>query len=130
MWRHKAIRQLAALLVRPFKAAAEPNYSYSAKSFLYVPEEVWRAYEEACRVLHISPAGSATISRRCLQLLLMSLGHNQRTLYKQIRSAADTDRQSAMIGTHGTYADMIRYIGNLAAHPSSVNGKLEPIEID
>lgn len=35
-----------------------------------------------------------------------------------------------MIGTYGAYADMIRYIGNLAAHPSSVNGKFDPIEIE
>lgn len=104
--------------------------SYTPRDFLYVPHDVWRAYEEACKILPVSPAGSAVISRRCLEHLLLSLGHNQRSLTKQIRSANMIDRPSRMSGPHTAYADMIRCIGNLAAHPFMLSRGLVSFEIE
>lgn len=116
------LSKLAILLARPFKANNNLDYSYSPKDFLYVPHDIWRVYEQACKILPVSPVGSAIVSRRCLESLLTSLGHTQRSLSEQIKSATRTNRQSAITGAHTAYADMIRYIGNLAAHPSMVSG--------
>ncbi|MBZ9736892.1 MULTISPECIES: DUF4145 domain-containing protein [unclassified Mesorhizobium] len=106
------------------------DYSYTPRDFLYVPHDVWRTYEDACKILPVSPAGSAVISRRCLEDLLLSLGHTQRSLAKQIRSATKTDRPGGMAGTYTAYADMIRCIGNLAAHPFMTSNGLRSFEVE
>ena len=49
-----------------------------------VPPHIKEDYEEACRVLPISPKASATLSRRCLQVLLREQGYTQRNLVDQI----------------------------------------------
>jgi hypothetical protein len=48
----------------------------------------------------------------------MSVGHRQRNLPDQIKSAARSYRRTAAIHPPLAYSDMIRIIGNLAAHPS------------
>lgn len=118
---------------------AEGNYGIESEILIYpirtkfskvdnVPAEYIEDYEEALKVLSISPKASAALSRRLLQMILREeYKIKKRTLSDEIQAFIDLDG----IPSHLTNAvDAIRMIGNLAAHPEkdSNTGKIVNVE--
>lgn len=92
-------------------------------------KDIVEDYEEACKVLSLSPKASAALSRRCLQHLLRSKANTtERDLSKQIQEVID----SGKLPSHLTDSiDAIRNIGNFAAHPikDKSTGEILPVEV-
>jgi len=88
------------------------------REYLYAPDEIWKDYAEACRVLAKSPNAAAMLVRRCLEKLLKVMGYDQRTLEKQISrfEAELSSPNGQIIGSLGLSAYIIRKLGNLSAH--------------
>lgn len=78
-----------------------------------VPARIAMDYREAVAVLPASPSASAALSRRCLQGMLRAQGFEQKSLADQIAAAIPTLPKYLQ---HDV--DVIRVIGNNAAHPS------------
>jgi len=79
----------------------------------YIPAAIRQDYEEACKILTLSPTASATLSRRCLQGMIRDFhGETKDRLIDEINAiedkvdpltweAIDALRQIANIGAHG-----------------------------
>jgi len=77
-----------------------------------VPPSIREDFIEAAAVVPISEKASAALSRRCLQNLLTDQGYTKRDLSDQIDDALrDLPKRI------GENIDIIRNIGNFAAHP-------------
>ena len=92
----------------------EPEFSYIHYPD-YIPEQVRQDYEEACKIVSLSPKASATLSRRCLQGMIRDF-HNitRKNLVDEInaiKSDLGTDIFNAL--------HSLRSIGNIGAHPES-----------
>ena len=79
-----------------------------------VPATIKTDYDEAALILSLSPKGSAAISRRCLETVLVSAG--QATPEKKLSQQIDQVR-SQLPGYLVKMLDQVRTIGNFAAHP-------------
>lgn len=78
----------------------------------YIPTSIKEDYEEAYRIVNLSPKASATLSRRCLQGMISDFwGINERTLYKSIDKLKDKIPSSQWEAV-----DSVRKIGNIGAH--------------
>jgi hypothetical protein len=90
-----------------------------------VPPAIAQDYQEATLVLTLSPKASAALSRRCLQNLLTDRGFMERDLFKQIDQAIPT-----LPGWIADNLDVVRVVGNLAAHPSKskITGEIVDVE--
>jgi len=78
-----------------------------------VPATIKIDYEEAAMVLPLSPKGSAAISRRCLQTVLVDAGKaTKKNLSDQIDEV--TPKLPAYLEK---VLDQVRVIGNFSAHP-------------
>jgi len=117
----------------------EGNFGIESETLIYpnrtkfsqidnVPGIYIEDYEEALKVLSISPKASAALSRRLLQMILREeYKIKKRTLSDEIEAFINLDG----IPSHLTNAvDAIRMIGNLAAHPekNSDTGKIVNVE--
>lgn len=93
-----------------------------------VPPQIAEDYIEACKVLSLSPKASAALSRRCLQNLLRDatiVEHGN--LYNEIQGVID----SGILPTHLVeIIDLIRVIGNFAAHPTKSKNTGEIIDVE
>lgn len=93
-----------------------------------IPSNYIEDYEEALKVVSISPKASAALSRRLLQMILREeYKIKKRTLSEEIQTFINLDG----VPSHLTDAvDAIRNIGNLAAHPEkdSDTGKIVGVE--
>jgi hypothetical protein len=81
----------------------------------YIPIAIRQDYEEACKILHLSPKASATLARRCLQGMIRdfwsSKVQNSKNLWEEINAIKnDVDPQ-----TWGAL-DATRNVGNIGAH--------------
>lgn len=78
----------------------------------YIPRAIVDDYNEACRILHLSPKASATLSRRCLQGIVRDYwGISRSTLgqeIKELKGKVSSDVWEAI--------DSIRSVGNIGAH--------------
>ena len=93
-----------------------------------VTEEFSVDYREACLVLADSPKASAALSRRCLQHILREkAGVRQGNLYNEIQEVLSSNSLPSDIAES---IDLIRNIGNFAAHPtkSESSGEIVPVE--
>jgi hypothetical protein len=87
----------------------------------YIPKALRCDYTEACRIRHLSPKASATLSRRCLQGMIRNFcGITKPTLFKEVlalRQALD-DGTAAKGVTHESVdaIDAVRSVGNIGAH--------------
>ncbi len=90
--------------------------SSKAKNFPdFVPQTIRDDYEEACKIVDLSPKSSATLARRCLQTIIRDFWNikNKDTLNQEIDALLQrTDLNSGMIGA---FHDL-RNIGNIGAH--------------
>jgi hypothetical protein len=95
-----------------------------------VPPGIVEDYKEACLVLSDSPKASAALSRRCLQnLLRQAPGVKPGDLSSEIQQVLDSGKLPTQIAAN---IDLIRHIGNFAAHPnkSKSTGELVLVEPD
>ena len=109
------------ILIRP-KASNRPPVPTQ------VPKEFAEDYREACMVLADSPKASAALSRRCLQHILQEkAGVKQGNLYNEIQEVLNSKTLPSDIAKS---IDLIRHIGNFAAHPSKSKstGEIVPVE--
>lgn len=95
-----------------------------------VPPEITVDYDEARRVLPLSPKSSAALSRRCLQAILREQGYPQHNLVDQIDAVLkEADPRKAIpSGLHQTI-DAIRQFGNFGAHQMTDATTLQVIEV-
>lgn len=78
----------------------------------FIPEAIRSDYEEASKILKLSPKASATISRRCIQGMIRDFfGVVERTLFDEINKIKD--KVDPLIWEA---IDSTRSIGNIGAH--------------
>lgn len=91
--------------------AVEPNED--------LPSDIRSEFEEAARVLSVSPRSSAALLRLCIQKLCVCLGQPGNNLNKDIgalvEAGLDPRVQKAL--------DTVRVVGNNAVHPGSLDLK-------
>lgn len=84
-----------------------------------LPNDVLEDYEEAGRVLSLSPRGSAALLRLCIQKLCKHLGQPGKNINNDIgalvKAGLDIRVQQAL--------DLVRVIGNNAVHPGQIDLK-------
>lgn len=98
----------AEFIVHPRKTSRPPTPAE-------VPESFSQDYNEACLVLSDSPKASASLSRRCLELLLTEkAGTKEGNLAQAIQEVLDLQLFPKRIAE---YLDAVREIGNFGAHP-------------
>ena len=78
----------------------------------YVPLAIRSDYEEACKILHLSPKAAATLARRCLQGMIRDF-HNivEKNLNQEIAKL-----QGVVPAAQWKAIDAVRKIGNIGAH--------------
>ncbi len=78
----------------------------------YIPQQLREDYEEACKIIQLSPKASATLSRRCLQGIIRD--------YHGITKSRLVDEVNALQGKIEpdvwSAIDAVRKIGNIGAH--------------
>lgn len=78
----------------------------------YVPLAIRNDYEEACKILNLSPKAAATLARRCLQGMIRDFhGIVDATLNKEIARL-----QGIVPAVQWRAIDAVRKIGNIGAH--------------
>lgn len=88
--------------------------SSTAKQFpSYIPSAILQDYEEACKIVNLSPKASATLSRRCLQGMIRNYWGvtGKKNLYEEIdaiQNEIDPQVSKVLSG--------VRQIGNIGAH--------------
>ncbi|MGM0906859.1 MAG: DUF4145 domain-containing protein [Pseudomonadota bacterium] len=78
----------------------------------YVPEQIKNDYEEACKIVSLSPKASATLLRRCLQGIIRDFWQvNEKNLYREIEAIKNNiDKQI------WDAINAVRQVGNIGAH--------------
>ncbi|MGX4686322.1 DUF4145 domain-containing protein [Vagococcus sp. JNUCC 83] len=93
----------------------------------YIPSSVKQDYEEACKIVNLSPKASATLSRRCLQGMIRDYWKvsGKKNLYQEIDAIADeiTPQVKKVL-------DSVRQIGNIGAHMENDINLIVDIEPD
>ncbi len=93
-----------------------------------VPADICGDYREACLVLADSPKASAALSRRCLQQILRDGAKVEPgDLIKEIKQVVDSKRLPTTISHN---LDVVRHIGNFAAHPTKSQSTGEIIDVE
>jgi len=91
--------------------------TYVCANFHHAPEAVAKCFDEACAVIEFSPAASAIMSRKCLEILLKFQGFNERSLKRNLTSASKNGEDIYSFTLFVEFSRTIQFIGNLAAHP-------------
>lgn len=101
--------------------------SSSAKQYPdYVPLPIRTDYEEACKILNLSPKSSATLSRRCIQGMIRDVHKIQETtLYKEIDAIKELIDSTTYKALHS-----LRQLGNIGAHMEKDINTIVDIEPD
>lgn len=78
----------------------------------YVPQAIRNDYEEAHKILYLSPKSSATLSRRCIQGMIRNKWSiNRKNLNEEIDAIKDNIEPSLY-----SSIDALRKLGNIGAH--------------
>lgn len=95
----------------------------------YIPASIVEDYEEACKILTLSPKSSATLSRRCLQGMIRDFWSIKKSrLIDEIDALDDKVDQDTKEVLHS-----LRQLGNIGAHPEkdiSLIVDIEPEEAE
>lgn len=84
-----------------------------------LPDGVRRDYEEAGKILHISPRGSAALLRLAIQKLCAALGEKGKNIDEDIASLV----KKGLSPLVQKALDSVRVIGNEAVHPGTLDLK-------
>ena len=119
--------KLVSIWNREKKNLVYPKINNRTFDLTDIPKHLSDDYEEACVVLSDSPKASAALSRRCLQSILREQGFDDKSLFKEIQKAIDSEKLPSHIVES---LDSVRTIGNLAAHPTKdiSTGEILPVE--
>ena len=83
----------------------------------YVPEAIRKDYQDACRILNITPNASAALSRRCLQGMIRNFFQiTEKNLYLEINALKDKVALPVWEAI-----DTARKLGNIGAHMVDVS---------
>lgn len=86
----------------------------AAKAFPeYVPEQIRGDYEEACKIVGLSPRASASMSRRCIQGMIRDFFDvtDKSTLYQEIQAIEEKVEPQTWKAI-----DSVRGMSNIGAH--------------
>ncbi|MBP1040392.1 DUF4145 domain-containing protein [Vagococcus sp. BWB3-3] len=93
----------------------------------YIPKSIRQDYEEACKIVRLSPKASATLSRRCLQGMIRDYWEisGKNNLFEEIDAIKDkvTPQVKEVL-------DSVRQIGNIGAHMEKDINLIVDIEPD
>lgn len=93
-----------------------------------IPQKYRDDLNEAHAVLSISPKSSAALSRRMLQNILREEYHiNKRNLYEEIKEFLELSNIPKRLKDE---TDVIRHVGNFAAHPEKYRTTGEIVEVE
>jgi hypothetical protein len=105
-----------------------PQYNQVKNIDPEVPEAYKNEFIEAYKVAQISPKASAALSRRLLQKILrQELNIKQKDLAKEIDEFINTKDASPRLKN---LIDVIRNIGNFAAHPNENKSTGEIVDVE
>lgn len=78
----------------------------------YIPQQLRGDYEEACKIVDLSPKASATLARRCLQGIIRDFqGIKRDSLFEEVNALKGTIEPALWDAI-----DAVRGIGNIGAH--------------
>lgn len=114
---------------RGFSNSIYPNLKRRGFDADGVPEIYLKDYDEANSVIDISPAASAALSRRCLQLVIHEhFKISEKNLYLEISKLKSSNKISSGLLEA---IDDLRHFGNFGAHPSFNSvGEIIQVETD
>jgi hypothetical protein len=95
-----------------------------------IPKLLRELFDEGRRVATQSDRAAAVLARALLQLTLREVGFNKQNLNEQIVSVRSDPNATSMLIEK---LDLVRHVGNLAAHPTVADGNLlnvEPGEVE
>lgn len=78
----------------------------------YIPEAIRSDYEEACKILNLSPKAAATLARRCLQGMI----HDFWGIHGKNLNAEITMLKDKVTASQWKALDAVRKLGNIGAH--------------
>lgn len=78
----------------------------------YVPEAIRSDYEEACKIVDLSPKAAATLARRCLQGMIRDFWN----IHEKNLNAEVTQLKDKVPAAQWRAIDAVRRIGNIGAH--------------
>ena len=78
----------------------------------YVPEAIRNDYEEACKIVSLSPKAAATLARRCLQGMI----HDFWDIHGKNLNAEISMLQAKIPAAQWRALDALRKVGNIGAH--------------
>lgn len=91
-----------------------------------VPPTIRADYDEAAQILSASPKGSAALSRRCLQEVLVDAGGA-----KKKNLSGQIDEVTPRLPTYlERVLDQVRVIGNFSAHPLKDTNSGEIVDVE
>jgi Domain of unknown function (DUF4145) len=102
---------MTVLSSRPLREGPSPNPD--------LPESVRLDYEEAGRILNLSPQGSAALLRLAIQKLCAALGEEGKNIDADIKSLVKKGLSPLVQQS----PDAVRVIGNEAVHPGTLDLK-------
>lgn len=93
----------------------------------FVPEALRQDYEEACKIVDLSPKAAATLARRCLQGMIRDFWSIEgcKSLYHEIQAIKDK-----VDPVTWEAIDAIRGLGNIGAHMERDINLIIPVEPD
>ena len=98
----------------------------------YIPAPIRKDYEEACKIVNLSPNAGAVLARRCLQSMIRDFCKiKEKTLSKEIEKLKTNVKDSKIrsVTEESIQAiDSIRKMGNIGAHMEKPTGILIDIE--
>lgn len=78
----------------------------------YIPQQLRDDYEEACKIVDLSPKASATLARRCLQGMIRDFHHIKKgSLFEEVNALNGVIEPALWDAI-----DAVRNIGNIGAH--------------
>lgn len=91
-----------------------------------VPEEIKRTYEEAKKIISISPDGFAVLMRKALEYLCQDQGVKEYNLNTMLKELAD---KGVIPGHLARMTKAIRLIGNIGAHAGATHINKQEAEL-
>lgn len=105
------------LTIWVFDELLYPAHSFVIEPNADLPGDIRPDFEEAARIVNLSPRGAAALLRLCVQKICISLGEKGKTIDEAIAALVakglSTKIQKAL--------DIVRVIGNEAVHPGQID---------